>query len=218
VCIDNGLLHKEDAVNMASQLNSAAQSSGNSGADMPTRISGFIERHRLLSSFLCLMIAPILTDSCIVYSENACRGDWIRTMIYAVGLKLWCVIPVFLISLRLSSYLRRQKAVYPETFAERFVTSAVASFITFTVSLLILIHKYSFLLLGGKWWHVYNPYMPSELTIVSLNASVYGILFGAFFGSQTRGSVGSIIYQSSIITFLILLWYILSDLVSHIHI
>jgi hypothetical protein len=202
---------------MASQYNNSVHSPGKNGAGLPTRMSGFIGRHRLLSSFLCLMIAPILTDCFIIYKETARHKDWLTSLMYAASLKLGCVIPIFLISLRLSSYLRRQEAVYPDTFAERFVTSASASFVTFTISTMLVIPILFFLLLGGSWQFFSNRSGLIELVVVTLNAFVYGILFGLFFGSATRVSMGSIIYQSSIITFLILLWYAFLHLVTHIH-
>jgi hypothetical protein len=192
---------------MVIESNKTTQFPGNEGSGMLSRMSGFIGRHRLLSSFLCLMIAPSLAD-CFIYLYSLTGYHWGynfgERMTDAVVFKLISLTPIFLISLLLSTFLPIEKATGRPAFATRFTVSTSVAFITIQVFVVVL---YPAMVSGATWRTFYGPYWLENLIIETLSASVYSAVFGLFFGSQTQASIGWIIFQSSIITFLILHWY-----------
>jgi hypothetical protein len=133
-------------------------------------------------------------------------------MFYEASWKLFSVPAICLIAVLLLSFLEKTKSTERTPFVKRFAISATASFTTIVVSVMIL---WPAIIANRTWHRFYGQYWLIDLVMVTLSACVYAMIFGLFFGSQTRASRAAIVYQSSIISILMLLWYGLITIVGH---
>jgi hypothetical protein len=174
-------------------------------------MSGFIGRHQLLSSFVCLAIPSHIADFFILRTDRfgmlPCRDsiscyikiglygyrfDTIKELVTFMIMQGVLLTPVFLISLRLWSYMKRPapEGSKPLSFAKRFAISAATSFIAVCAPSMV----------------IFCIFPPRLYTSIFLSI-VYGLIFGLVFGSQTRMPATPIVDQCAKIGALMWLWH-----------
>ncbi len=169
------------------------------------KIDNFTKRHLLLSSLLCLFILSLILEFYRFYMaydiSTPLEFKGIAKVIFLAKNTVFntgfCLIPIFIISLLLWSFLKKQSS--PDatlSFSRKFIFSfipALAIILLFSIWIVQDIPKP----------YAGNPMFLYPLAI--LTSCFYSAVFGAFFGWQSKVSRVEIIVQSVIVSFLMVI-------------
>jgi len=174
---------------------------------MLRKIDNFGRRHLLLSSFLFLLILGTILEFFGIYASTARSSSLdggIENIIFSAkwsifGIWVW-VIPVFLFSLLLCSFLKKKGSHNARlSFSRKFVLGSIPA-----LSIILLISV----------WIVEDtprPFASNPMYLYPLAIFIscfYGAVFGAFFGWQSKVSRAGIIVQSISLNLLMGVYYI----------
>lgn len=178
------------------------------------RIGNLVDRHSFLSSLLLLTILGTIMYFYVVYTSTAyssLREGGIKDIIFSVKLAIldtwFCALLVSPISILLFIFLRTKPSCNSElSFPRRF---AFSSFPALCVVFLITL------------WTAQDtpgPYAKGPFYLYTLAifiASVYTVMFGGFFGWQSKSTKTGIVVQSITINILMAVYYAVIYLLSN---
>ena len=177
------------------------------------KIGNFVDRHLFLSTFSLLVILGTLLAFYITYTRTAhfyTMGGGIERIVFSAGLSIlgiWlCMLLVFPISVILYSFLKKKPSHNSHlSFSRKFILSSIPA-----VSVILLI----------LWTAQETPrdYTKEALYVYPIAifiSCVYSVMFGAFFGWQSKAKKMGIILQSVAVNTLMVVYYAVIYFLSH---
>lgn len=178
------------------------------------KIAGFFDRHLFLSSFLLLVILGTLLSFYITYARTAhfySMNGGIDRLLFSAKVSIlgvWICVPlVFPISVFLNYFLKKNFSCPLQfSFLRRFILATVPALSIFFLITFSNAHE------APRHYPKEDMYLYLTAVLVSI---VYSVMFGGFFGWQSKATKKGIILQSIAVNLLMVFYYALIYLLSH---